>query len=82
MMSFDYEKLKERIKRKYDNFADFATAMGMKKNTFSLKINNIATFTSMEIDKACKLLDIKPHEIADYFFTLIVQKDEHKRKED
>ena len=81
-MSFDYEKLKERIKRKYDTFADFATAMGIKKRTFSLKISNVGTFTSMEIDKACNLLDIKPHEIADYFFTLIVQKDEHKRKED
>lgn len=71
-MSFDYSKLRGRIKEVFGTQEHFANAMSMSNTSVSLKLNNQREWTQREIDKATKLLGIEDHEITLYFFTLQV----------
>lgn len=71
-MSFDYSKLRGKIKEVFGTQEHFANAMGMSNTSVSLKLNNQREWTQREIDKAAKLLDIEDYEITLYFFTLKV----------
>ena len=71
-MSFDYSKLRGKIKEVFGTQEHFANAMGMSNTSVSLKLNNQREWTQREIDKAAKLLDSEDHEITLYFFTLKV----------
>lgn len=75
-MSFNYSKLRGRIKEKYVTQENFAQKMGVSRTTLSQKLNNINEFTQQEINKAVELLDLPVEEIPIYFFVIEVQKSE------
>ncbi len=72
-MSFDYNKLRGRIKEKYKTQENFANAMGISMTTLSFKLNNKVSWSQQEINLACQLLDIEDHEVTAYFFRQKVQ---------
>lgn len=75
-ISFDFNKLKGRIKEIYGTQSAFAIAMLMDEATLSKKLNNKVEFSPKEIVRACLLLCINLKEIDNYFFILKVQKAE------
>jgi len=74
--SFNYNKLKGRIREIFNTQSAFAEAMGMSTTSLSAKLNNKIEFSQKEIDKASDLLKIKKEEIPIYFFTPEVQEPE------
>ena len=68
MITFNYSKLRGRIKEKFGNEKDFAVALGMSDTNLSLIFNNKAQFKQITIKKAVALLEIPPEEIDSYFF--------------
>ncbi len=67
-MTFDYSKLRGRIRELYHTERDFAKMLGTTKATLSAKLNGHGEFTQSEIEKACKLLNIDALELKAYFF--------------
>ena len=72
-MSFEYNKLRGRIREKFVTQSNFANALEMAQTTLSFKLNNKVSWTQQEINKACKLLDIEDSDVTTYFFTEKVQ---------
>lgn len=68
-MAFDYARLKGRIIEKYGTQTKFVKVFGISENSFSLKMNNKSRFTSDDIIKMIKLLEIKKEDVGEYFFT-------------
>lgn len=75
-LSFEYNKLRGRIREKFATQEDFAIALGMSTVSLSGKLNGHTFFTQPQIKKACELLSISPDEVSDYFFVKKVQKTE------
>lgn len=75
-MSFDYSKLRGRIREKYGTEQKFAAAMGIGRVTLSSKLNNESDFTRKQILRAAAALDLDVTQIPEYFFTAEVQKGE------
>lgn len=75
-MSFEYNKLRGRIREKFTTQEEFAAALGMSSVTLSSKLNGHTFFTQPQIKKACELLAINSNEVSDYFFVKMVQKTE------
>ena len=73
-MSYSYQKLLGRIVEVYGTQSEFAKAMDVSERSISLKLNSKLNFKQSEITKACELLNIKPSEISEFFFTAKVQK--------
>lgn len=71
-MSFNYNKLRGKIREVFGTQDKFADAMDLSYTSTSLKLNNKVEWTQNEINKASKLLGIPDNEIALYFFTLKV----------
>lgn len=67
-MTFNYNKLKGKIKEVYGTQNRFAIAMNLSPETVSGKLNNKVQWTQNDINIACLLLKIDPVEIATYFF--------------
>ena len=68
-MTYNYGKLKERIRMKYGTFGRFARAMGMHPNSLVNKLMGHTQWRQCEMAKACKLLGIKKLYIGEYFFS-------------
>ena len=68
-MSFNYDKLRGRIIEKFGSQTAFVKAFGVSENTFSLKMNNKVRFSTDDITRITKMLDISENEIGAYFFT-------------
>ena len=64
----DYALLVGKIKDKFQTHELFAKAMGMSKSGLSAKLNNHREFTTDEIVRACKLLNIPGEDIPVIFF--------------
>ena len=78
-MNYNFDKLKGKIKEKFNTQNEFAIAMGIAPNTLSGKLNNQFEFSSNEISKAITLLEIKsPEEAWNIFFTKQVEKNSTK----
>lgn len=75
-MSFDYSKLRGRIKEKFETQEAFAKALGMSRATLSLKLNDVSEFSQFEMFRSLDLLDVTVSEIDSYFFTPMVNKAE------
>lgn len=75
-MSFNYSKLRGRIKEKFETQERFAQKMGMSRTTLSQKLNNLNEFTQQEINNATELLELSLEDISVYFFNVDVQKTE------
>ena len=65
---FDYSKLRGRIREKTRSETKFAPTVDMTPASLSSKLNQKTDFTSIEIQKICKKLNIPNLEIPDYFF--------------
>ena len=63
-----YGMLRERIRTVFNTQNEFAIAMGRNVTAINAKLNGKADWTSKEIEKACKLLNIGIEEMANYFF--------------
>ena len=71
-MAFNYSKLKGRIVEKFGSQTAFVKAFGVSENTFSLKMNNKVRFTTDDITRITRMIDIPEEAIGEYFFTLKV----------
>ena len=63
-----YGKLREKIKSVFGTIDKFARAMGRERSTISNKLNGLVAWTSVEIEKACTLLNIPMDSVCEYFF--------------
>lgn len=77
---FNYNKLRGKIKEKFQTQDKFATALGIGRVSLSERLNNTKQFRSIEISKACELLGIDSTEIGEYFFECEVQKSEQTKR--
>lgn len=67
-MEFDYSKLRGRIVEKYGTITRFSDDFGITKSVMSRKLNGDTRFTSSDIIKIQKMLDVPQEEIGAYFF--------------
>lgn len=67
-MLYNYNKLRGRIVEKYGTQDKFAEAVGMTRQGVSMKMRGKTSFSQVDIQKWCDLLDIKTDQIAEYFF--------------
>ncbi|HIW48843.1 MAG TPA: DUF739 family protein [Firmicutes bacterium] len=72
-MHYDYSKLIGRIVEKKKTRRAFSQEIGMSERSLTLKLHGKTSWKQSEIEKACAILDIDPHEIPVYFFALKVQ---------
>jgi transcriptional regulator with XRE-family HTH domain len=68
-VQYNYSKLLGRMKEKGLTQSQIASALDKNESTISSKLNGKFSFTVVEIDAICKLLDIGNDEIGTYFFT-------------
>ena len=66
---FTFDKLIGRIIEKFGSRKAFASAMEMAESSLSDRLTGKIPFRQEEIWRAAKLLDIRPEEIGEYFFT-------------
>lgn len=71
-MSFDYSKLRGKIREVYKTQEAFANAMGCSTATISGKLNCNVDFSQDEIIKAVKVLRLNLDDIPAYFFAELV----------
>lgn len=71
-MEFDYSKLRGRIVEKYKTIGCFCDDFGISPTAMSEKLMNRSRFSQTDIIRMSDMLDIKPDDIAKYFFTLRV----------
>lgn len=67
-MSFDYRRLRGKIRECFETEANFAYALGIGRTSLSQRLNNHLQFTCDEVRRACNLLNISVEEIPAYFF--------------
>ncbi len=63
-----YPKLRGRIYEKYGTMTAFAEALGIHRQSLSLKMTKKVGISNAEIIRWCELLDIQQEEIGAYFF--------------
>ena len=68
-VSFQYNKLRGRIKEMCATNEEFAKRMGLSSAVISLKLNNKSQWTQSEIYKAVEVLQIESADVPAYFFT-------------
>lgn len=68
-MSFNHSKLLGKMRECGYTQKKLAKAIKMNEGTLNQKLKNKSHFTTKEMDKISKLLDIAPNEIGEYFFT-------------
>lgn len=73
-ITFDYSKLKGKIVEKFGTQGSFARANNLSNRAISLKLRNGISISQKEIVKWCRMLDIEPSEIPDFFYKLKVSK--------
>ena len=71
-MSYNYGKLRGKIKEVCGNQDVFAQKLGIGRVSLSQRLNNQKEFTQDEMSKACDILFISRDEIPAYFFTIEV----------
>ena len=68
-MPYKYNKLKGKIKEKYETQSNFAKAVKKSENSLSKKLKGKSGFSQEDIQLWSKLLEIPKDEIGLYFFT-------------
>lgn len=79
-LEFDYSKLRGRIREKFGTYERIDPYLSFTTITLSRKLNNKGYFGSDEIIELSKALEIEEEEMNEYFFNLIVRKDEQKQE--
>lgn len=77
-MTFDYSKLRGRIKEVVGTQSALAQEIGIGKVSLSKRLNNELDFSSSDIISACETLKIEKIDIPIYFFTEKAQKHEQQ----
>lgn len=72
--TYDYSKLRGKIKEKCGTQRKFAESLGRSNNHVSNLLNNYTQFEQGDIDKSVAILDIPKDDIFVYFFTRRVHK--------
>lgn len=72
-MSYDYSKLKGKIKEMFSTQYAFAEKMGISERTLSIKLSGKVDWKQTEILKAMDILGISKDEVEQYFFNTKVQ---------
>lgn len=67
-MSFNYSKLRGKIRECNLSQAQLAEAIGINKGTLSSKLNGQYAFTTTEMISIGTKLNIPKNELGDYFF--------------
>ncbi|MDY2793993.1 MAG: DUF739 family protein [Peptostreptococcus porci] len=75
-MTWDYSRLKGKIKEVYNTQDNFAEALGMSRTSLSQRLNNQLEFSQNEIAKAMNLLGEDESNMVAFFYTPEVQKHE------
>lgn len=68
-MSFNYSKLRGKIKEKFKTQGAFAKELGISSVSLSAKLNNRVEFSQMEMDRCCELLEFPKDFIPIFFYT-------------
>lgn len=71
-MTWDYSKLRGKIKEVCGTQDKLAAKIGIGKVSLSKRLNNQIDFEQEEIFKACDALGIEYADIPEYFFTEVV----------
>jgi len=71
-MRFDYCKLEKKIALCFENFASFAEEVDISSKRLKKLLNGKEQFSAAEMERVFNALEIKPEEIGDYFFNLVV----------
>lgn len=72
-MSFDYSKLRGKIREVFSTEERFAKQMNLSTVSLSFKLNGKREWTQQEINKACELLKLEREDIPEYFFKLRIK---------
>ena len=75
-MTFDYSKLRGRIREVYGKYENLVPKISMSEATLSRKLNGKSYFDSQEILELSDALEIPDEERDIYFFKVEVQKSE------
>ena len=67
-MTFNYSKLRGRIREVFGTQDRFAEAMGRSYTSISQNLNNKSEWTQTEINRAVEVLGIDDVDIPAYFF--------------
>lgn len=67
-MPYNYSRLLGRMREFGYTQEKLASAIGREKSSLNAKINGKSAFTTNEIDRICRVLDISNGDIGDYFF--------------
>lgn len=67
--TYDYNKLKGRIKEKLDTQEKYAKELNISVPSLIKKLNNRSQFNQTEILKSKEILDLSFEEIEEYFFS-------------
>jgi hypothetical protein len=71
-LSYDYSKLRGRIKEKCGTQDKFSEQLGIGRTSLSQRLNNQLEFSQEEMLKSCDILEISREDIPVYFFTVNV----------
>ena len=77
-MTFDYSKLKGRIREIYGTYENLLPKLTMSEATLSRRLNGKSYFDSEEILELSDALEIPDEERDLYFFKVKVRKSEQK----
>lgn len=72
--TYDYRKLRGRIREKFGTQAEFSRAVGLSEVSVSNKLNNVVDWGQEEMEIAISILNIPHSDIHNYFFTHKVEK--------
>ena len=77
-MTFDYSKLRGKIREVYGTYENLVPNISMSEATLSRKLNGKSYFDSQEILELSEALGISNSERDAYFFKVKVRKNEQK----
>ncbi|MCI8621110.1 MAG: DUF739 family protein [Clostridia bacterium] len=74
MKRYNYEKLKSKIKEKFQSQSDFAQKLNISYASLNNKLNQKTPFEQDEIMRSIEIFRLEPFEVMEYFFTEEVEK--------
>lgn len=68
-MSFNYSKLRGKIRETFTTEAEFAKAIGIGRTSLSQRLNGKLEFSQREINESIRVLQLSEKDIPFYFFS-------------
>lgn len=79
--SYDYRKLRGRIKEKFGTQAEFSKRLGISEVSVSNKLNNVVDWGQEEMEHAISVLDFQNRIFMLIFLLTKLRKTQHNNKE-